>query len=621
MAELIYSQTVTGFTLKADSETVYEAAISSGAPAITSGEVYTVVWNGKKYICAAEEGELGNKPLNISGLHTHEPFLYVDNGDGTGKIFTTDNAESHTISIYKGIDNPDGYLVYDRTIPFVDNDTFYSGTFYEAAPVLVVDNTYTVIWDGKYFVCKAEAAEIEGMASIVIGNKSLVSIGDDTEEPFLYEFVSDYGIGGINTLSTEAEHVISVYDGVLEDEGGTEDGKVIFVEQTFNFTAVDGSSTDSYRTYLETGTLSLTAGKKYTVVWDGVSYTAFAYGYGQGGVILGNHSIFGPENEDTGEPFFLGRVTFNAGSSDAHTEDFIDTLSTASSHTVGISEAYDQNGYLVENQTLAFTLGEGTDTYNWVSPFSHYKAFVLIDAETYTVVWDGVQYVETARKISQDGMEGILIGNGKFYDMADGGQPFSSVYVPAYSVNSFITNETDESHTISIYKGDLTDSGDDTTTDGYLLKDQTLAFELETNSETVYYNNEVAPAITTGNTYTVIWDGNYHECVAKEYAAEGLTFITLGNLSIQDSTAEDTGEPFLYMYYMGNTANFKTLETDASHVVSLYDGVLEQPVPETVNLVLLDRNGNPVTYEGIKTVSFNTADGKIATFTLSAISS
>ena len=402
--------------------------------------------------------------------------------------------------------------------------------------------------------------------------------------------------------------------------------EIILAEQTFNFTAVDGSVTDSYRTYLETGTLLLTAGKKYTVVWDGVSYTAFAYGYGQGGVILGNHSIFGTGNEDTGEPFFLGRVTFNAGSSGAHTEDFIDTLSTASSHTVGIFEADDQNGYLVENRTLAFTLGEGTDTYTWTSPYSHYKAFALIDAETYTVVWDGVPYVETARRISQDGMEGISLGNGKFYGMADGGQPFAFVYIPAYSVNNFTTDETDESHTISIYKGDLTDSGDDTTTDGYLLKDQTLSFALETNSETVYYNNEVAPAITTGNTYTVIWDGGYYECVAKEWTGtqgdDSIDFIVLGNLNIRDTAEENTGEPFFYMYAPAFTsANFLTLETDASHVVSLYDGVLEQPVPETVNLVLLDRNGNPVTYEGIKTVSFNTADGKIATFTLSSISS
>lgn len=285
---------------------------------------------------------------------------------------------------------------------------------------------------------------------------------------------------------------------------------------------------------------------------------------------------------------------------------------------------------ILAEQTLSFI----KNTQNDIHCYSG-DALSLTAGNTYTVVWDGVSYVCVAEDVALPEGNAIALGNKSvdnelFPDGADTKEPFLIGSTAAYNITLFETLETDETHTIAVYKGDTTAGDGDDTEDGYLLKDKTLSFALESGSKTVYYcgmtadegyDAESAPAITVGNTYTVIWDGVYYECVSKEYTEDGVAFITLGNIHIQDTAVEDTGEPFFYLYFMGSTANFKTLETDAFHVVSIYDGVLEQPVPDGANIVLLDRNGNPVTYEGIKTVSFNTADGKIATFTLSAISS
>ena len=68
---------------------------------------------------------------------------------------------------------------------------------------------------------------------------------------------------------------------------------------------------------------------------------------------------------------------------------------------------------------------------------------------------------------------------------------------------------------------------------------------------------------------------------------------------------------------------------DKTHTISLVEGDKtsgddNDNTDDVVgtNIVLLDRNGNPVTYEGIKTVSFNTdVEGQTATYELSSISS
>lgn len=398
----------------------------------------------------------------------------------------------------------------------------------------------------------------------------------------------------------------------------------LIFDQTLNFS--QDAEFSAYSSYV-TGenVFSLTDGKRYSIEFDGVTYTCFA-GVAQGNIVcIGNAAVAGLQYaDDTEEPFCI----FYAPTDDGSYQNIVFASDQETTHSVKVYDLENQNGYLIENKTLGFSVDSTTSLYAYQNVA---YSFALLTNETYTVVWDGELFVVTAEDISVSGMTPTVLGNKAFLGAGDStNHPFLVAYMSSQGYSVY-TSDTASSHEVSVYRGDLTASGggsDDSTTDsGYLMQNQTLAFALQTNSETIYYNDvtadgglETAPAITVGNTYTVIWDGKYYECVAKEYT-DSLTFVVLGNLSIAVETEENTGEPFVYLYVTESKAEFQTLETDASHVVSIYNGVLEEPVPETVNLVLLDRNGNSVTYEGIKTVSFNTPDGKIATFILSAISS
>lgn len=390
----------------------------------------------------------------------------------------------------------------------------------------------------------------------------------------------------------------------------------------FAYSKTTSAGEDLYKAEISAGAPAITAGETYTVILDGIQYVCAAQENtigGESGVVVGNPTITDSGGTNTGEPFlYMYNATAGTGS--------ITTLFTETKHTVELYAGLVENesNVIIAERVYTFIKGSEGNLYS-----TGVDNVTLEAGAVYTVFWDGTRRVCTAKAATMYGTDAVAIGDQSidaklFPDGEDTDEEFLLGYIAAYSMALLETLETDRMHTVAIYKGEVEeDSG---TEDGYLLKDAELDFELETNSETVYYNNEVSPVITTGNTYTVIWDGDYHECVAKEWTGTqgdvSIDFIVLGNLNIRDTAEENTGEPFFYMYAPAFTsANFLTLETDASHVVSLYDGVLEQPVPETVNLVLLDRNGNPVTYEGIKTVSFNTADGKIATFTLSAISS
>ena len=68
-----------------------------------------------------------------------------------------------------------------------------------------------------------------------------------------------------------------------------------------------------------------------------------------------------------------------------------------------------------------------------------------------------------------------------------------------------------------------------------------------------------------GQTYTVNWDGTEYECVSIVFNS----IPALGNLSIMGA-GDDTGEPFLYIYYTDQAVGmFATPDTAASHTISV----------------------------------------------------
>ena len=96
-----------------------------------------------------------------------------------------------------------------------------------------------------------------------------------------------------------------------------------------------------------------------------------------------------------------------------------------------------------------------------------------------------------------------------------------------------------------------------------LMEEQALAFA--SDGEGLYG----APLTNTleifeGQTYTVKWDGTEYECVCVVIGS----IHALGNKSIIGAGA-DTGEPFFYGYSSNMGGGFNTLDTSASHTISV----------------------------------------------------
>lgn len=102
---------------------------------------------------------------------------------------------------------------------------------------------------------------------------------------------------------------------------------------------------------------------------------------------------------------------------------------------------------------------------------------------------------------------------------------------------------------------------------------------------------------TVGETYKVSWDGTVYECTCIEFS--GGTVI--GNLSIVGG-GSDTGEPFV-MSIMGNgEARIYTLDTSASHTISISGFVAEvvkidkKYLPTTVGFITHMGVGDDIIY-------------------------
>ena len=108
-----------------------------------------------------------------------------------------------------------------------------------------------------------------------------------------------------------------------------------------------------------------------------------------------------------------------------------------------------------------------------------------------------------------------------------------------------------------------------------LMEEQEIAFASE--GEGVYgapLTN--ALEIVEGQTYTVKWDGTEYECVCHASSSMHI----LGNLSIIGA-GDDTGEPFIYLNVPSVASEFETMDTAASHTISVKKtGEIATPMAE-----------------------------------------
>ena len=109
MAELILSERTVAFAERDggvynDDGPWYDTPIE-----LVAGETYTVIWDGDTYVCVAEAAsfdgadgiKIGNMYILGGEPNTEEPFL-LGYGYGMNLVYTSSNAPSHTIAVYKG---------------------------------------------------------------------------------------------------------------------------------------------------------------------------------------------------------------------------------------------------------------------------------------------------------------------------------------------------------------------------------------------------------------------------------------------------------------------------------------------------------------------------------------
>lgn len=155
-----------------------------------------------------------------------------------------------------------------------------------------------------------------------------------------------------------------------------------------------------------------------------------------------------------------------------------------------------------------------------------------------------------------------------------------------------------------------------------ILAEQTLTgFSYNAEFGTYLYNQIPATfSFTPDDTYKVVWDGIEYTFTARMYtAADGYACIGIGNELLFGG--ENSGEPFgIVLNTELNYGHFFSLETSESHTVYVYqeNEVIPEPEPEQVGttIVLYDRTGAAVTYEGVETLTTDIPEaGTQAVFT------
>lgn len=510
MAEL-YSNTI---AFEYDSNTgTFRGEIAEGAPAIETGKVYTVTFGALRYVCEAYDATLTVGETSVACVavgarvvldsyltgtleSTVEPFVYLYM-DGIGEFYANNVPDWQEVRVYDGLDNPEGYLMYERTIGFDTSDSgVANSTVNVKAPVITAGNLYTVVWDNVYYKIVADEIDAGGLTAVVVGNKVFVDeTAEDTGEPFAYVYISSASVGAFNTNVSGDVHVVSIYDGDL---------KINVKDKVLWF---DTETRSGLRTAnLSEPSMPITAGETYTVTYDGTDYSTVAKnasiplgGENVDCVVLGNLSIANIGAENTGEPFIY-----------------------------------------------AYRAGELVRSFELSEPDVYVSALGMMFHKMMDLTPSYTQMIGATFKFSQ-------------YDSETG--EWSAEYVANPTPSDAVINE-----------------------------DRGVAFIVGDNGLCVAYRSGLLEA----------------DIATVDLPEKGLffTWTDVENfIPIRGSlTASD------YAWFVSN-------DTADEHTVSIVEGGGSVTNGDSANIVLYDRNGNPQTYEGIKTVSFDTDDGGRATYT------
>lgn len=371
---------------------------------------------------------------------------------------------------------------------------------------------------------------------------------------------------------------------------------------------------------------ALVEGESYVVTWDNVEYTCVATDINafnenlSGSLYLGNTTkwLSTGVGEDTGEPFFIAggtKDTNNYLSGTAHTDDM------QTSHSISIvpknsirkiDAAYLPDGiatkeYVQQKISEIEVSGSGSDYVEILPETTAEQAedddifgvnispapFALVEGESYTVVYNGVEY--TCIAWANDAQNLIGLGNTILLDDVDTGHPFvaitdlegDSFFALGFIVeNGSVTGFNTTGFTIQIYQGSKPGVAAGSVVLPEIAKGDKVEILAEHEADFVNYDSHYvghfeptfALDIVAGESYTVVWDSDEFSCVAADAGAitgdatlEGI--IVLGNLDMA-GIGEDTGEPFLLALYSENEQYYMveihTTSSDSTHEIAIY---------------------------------------------------
>ena len=260
---------------------------------------------------------------------------------------------------------------------------------------------------------------------------------------------------------------------------------------------------------------------------------------------------------------------------------------------------------ILTEQTLAFEYNSDRGAYvNNSNP----SLFLPVEGEAYIVSWDGTEY--TCVAFTDDTYAGmVLLGNTLFLGGTDTGEPFIFASTVDGSGMTIFTTETTESHLIGV-QHEISD-------DKQILVPQQLLLGFVDGA---FQADGTIAQLVIGNEYLAFWDGTVYNCVAQD-PEPGSGLVVLGNLSFEDSTYPDTGEPFMMILVpaevAGNDSGVTAIVTDSTsvgHHVALYQ-IREEEETFGASIILYDDKGTPTTYEGADKVQFPTTDGGTQIYT------
>ena len=203
--------------------------------------------------------------------------------------------------------------IEETTVEFTKDNGIYSSTnSYPLSDMMEFTKTYQVTWDGTTYECVCGEYERE----LVFGNLSILGLGEDTGEPFVF------GFGSFYTRDNSASHTISIWR-ILEVNVKIEEK---YIPELQYMDKVN-----------PTGTGSFSLNRKYnTTVGD--------YSFTEGDSTTASGRSSHAEGDST---------TASGGSS--HAEGFGTKASSANQHAQGKYNIEDISG------TYAHIVGNGTD--------------------------------------------------------------------------------------------------------------------------------------------------------------------------------------------------------------------------------------------------------------------